>query len=76
LAALVGDPLQELDVVALDIDEDRQLRAGIALVHLDLGVVHPGVKSPGWGSGSLQGSLAISIEDLRSRLLQANLATI
>ena len=57
LAALVGDPLQALGVVALDAYENRQLRVGIALVHLDLGVVKLGVEVAGLGIGVSPGVL-------------------
>lgn len=36
LAALGGDSLQALGALALDADEDRELRIGIALAYLDL----------------------------------------
>jgi len=52
LAALDGDPLEALGVVALDADEYRQPRVGVALVHLDLvrpGAVELGVEVAGLG---------------------------
>jgi hypothetical protein len=65
LVALNRDSLKALGVVTLDADENRQRRVGVALLYVDLigaGAVESASKSPGWGSGFIQGSFSTSTD--------------